>query len=142
MEYIDILDEVLLSDTVVDNFYDKYNNDAGFKDWLHNVLPEIDMCENQAQHNPWHKYNVLGHILHSVEEMNKMSVNYDASVRRMLSYIMLFHDIGKPACHISRLKYGEMIDSFFNHNIESEKVLILISIPVAFRLPSPFSWNH
>ena len=35
---------------------------------------------------------------------------------------MFFHDIGKPACHISRLKDGKMIDSFFNHNIESEKV--------------------
>ena len=28
MEYIDVLDEVLLSDAVVDNFYDKYNNSS------------------------------------------------------------------------------------------------------------------
>lgn len=121
MEYLDMFEEILTSNNVVDNFYNKYQ-DNDFKSWLNGILPEVDMCEAQVQNNPWHKYNVLGHILHSVEEMNKLSINYDLDTRKMLSYVMFFHDIGKPACHISRLKDGKMIDSFFNHNVESEKV--------------------
>ena len=121
MEYLDIFENILTSNNVVEDFYKKYDN-LEFKSWLHDILPEIDMCEAQAQNNPWHKYNVLGHILHSVEEINKLSVNYDSDTRKMLAYVMLFHDIGKPACHITREKDGVLIDSFFNHNIESEKV--------------------
>lgn len=116
------LDSILLSENVVDNFYNTYNNDKLFKKWLDSVLPEIKMCELQQQNNPWHKYNVLGHILHSVEAINNQTTNLPDNDRRLLSYTMLLHDIGKPACHIVRKKDGKMIDSFFNHNIESAKV--------------------
>ena len=37
-------------------------------------MPQVEDCKNQEQNNPWHKYNVLDHILHSVEEMNKQFV--------------------------------------------------------------------
>jgi len=60
--------------------------------------------------------------LHSVEEMNKQTEGMPLNERRILAYTMLMHDIGKPAKHITREKNGEMIDSFFDHNIESEVV--------------------
>lgn len=116
------LDEIVLSDNVVERFYAEYNENSSFKNKLDEVLPEIRMCDKQQQNNPWHKYNVLGHILHSVEEMNNQTKELGDKTRRMLAYVMLFHDIGKPAKHIVRNKGGVEIDSFFNHNIESAKV--------------------
>ena len=118
----EVLDSLLLSNNVVDNFYNEYINKAWFKEELDKFLPEIYLCEKQKQDNPWHKYNVLGHILHAVEEMNKLTEGLDLKRRRLLAYVMFFHDIGKPACHIRRPKNGKMIDSFFNHNIRSAEI--------------------
>ena len=94
----EVLDSLLLSNNVVDNFYNEYINNAWFKEELDKFLPEIYLCEKQKQNNPWHKYNVLGHILHSVEEMNKQTSNLPIVDRRLLAYTMLLHDIGKPHC--------------------------------------------
>ncbi|MBE7074266.1 MAG: HD domain-containing protein [Clostridiales bacterium] len=116
------LDSVICGDNVVEKFYSKYASDIEFKNWLNSILPEIQKCENQQQNNPWHKYNVLGHILHSVEEVNKLSVGLGDNKRRLLSYAMLFHDIGKPDKHIQRMKNGQVIDSFFDHNIKSAEI--------------------
>lgn len=120
---IKTLDSILLSNNVVDNFYNTYNNNQEFRTWLDAVIPDIEKCEKQEQNNPWHKYNVLGHILHSVEEMNKMTQELDPSTRRMLAYTMLFHDIGKPDTHIVRNKDGKLIDSFFGHNERSCEII-------------------
>lgn len=116
---IKLLDKIILSDEVVQNFYHELKNNKNFAKWLNENLPEILDCENQQQNNPWHKYNVLGHILHSIEQMNKQTQGMEFAERRLLAYVMLFHDIGKPASHIVREKDGKMIDSFFNHNIKS-----------------------
>lgn len=117
--YIQILDSLILSPNAVEDFYNKYNNDRDFKSWLDKFIPEIDKCEKQQQNTPWHKYNVLRHILHSVEEMNKCTYDLPDNDKRMLAYVMLFHDIGKPDKHIVRIKNGKQQDSFFNHNIRS-----------------------
>ncbi len=116
---IDKLDEILLSQNVAKNFYNAYNNDENFKSWLDETIPEITLCEAQQQNNPWHKYNVLGHILHSVEQVNKQTQDMPYEERRKLAYVMLFHDIGKPQTHITRTKNGKQIDSFFGHNKKS-----------------------
>lgn len=116
MKNKEILENILLSNNVVENFYKYYTGD--FKVWLDNLIPEVEDCINREQDNPWHKYNVMDHILHSVEEMNKQS----KEDRLLLAYTMFFHDIGKPKCHIRRLSKGKEIDSFFNHNVESEKI--------------------
>jgi putative nucleotidyltransferase with HDIG domain len=79
-------------------------------------------CENFEQDNPWHIYNVLDHILHSVENMNEMTGSIAPKDRRMLAYVMLFHDIGKPQSHIRRIKHGREIDSFFGHNEVGSKI--------------------
>ncbi len=120
---IKLLDKILLSDNVKDEFYKNYN-DSEFKAWLLSILPEIEACKNQKQDNAWHIYNCLDHILHSVEAINKLDKDYDSVTRRQLAYTMCLHDIGKPKCYIRRYSklYGREVDSFFNHNLESEKI--------------------
>lgn len=117
------LDSILLSKSVVENFYQNYV-DENFKAWLLGILPEIENCKNTKQDNPWHIYNCLDHILHAVEEMNKLSVSLDEKTRRMLAYTMLLHDIGKPQCKIRRFSklYGREVDSFFDHNLAGVKI--------------------
>lgn len=122
MDYIKLLDDILLSEKVVNNFYERFNNDQGFKNWLDDTIPDVRMCEEQKQNNPWHKYNVLKHILYSVEFMNGMTKDLNDSEKRILAYTMFFHDMGKPECHIERIKDGAKIDSFFNHNIASTRI--------------------
>ena len=122
MSQLEILDDILLSDNVVTKFYDKYRNDVAFKSWIDAEIPYVKQCEEQQQNNPWHIYNVLEHILHSVESMNKQTKHLNYSDRRILAYTMFFHDMGKPEAHIERIKDGKLIDSFFNHNINSERI--------------------
>ena len=116
MNFRSYLDKILLDDNVVEKFHEEYKDGTEFKNYLNKVLPEIQECEKQQQNNPWHKYNVLDHILHSVEAMNKQTKNLPEKDRIILAYTMLMHDIGKPETHITRMKKGVEIDSFFNHN--------------------------
>lgn len=118
-----ILDEILLSDDVVKDFHKHYNNN-NFKEWLLNLLPEIENCKNLKQDNPWHIYNCLDHILHSVENINKQTKDLSLEERKMLAYVMFLHDIGKPECYLSRYSklYKREVDSFFNHNKASVKI--------------------
>ena len=117
------LDKILLSDNVVENFYKNYSQ-TEFKNWIISTLPEIEDCNITTQDNPWHIYNCLGHILHSIEEINKQTKDLDFNTRRMLAYTMFLHDIGKPECKIRRYSklYGREVDSFFNHNLASVKI--------------------
>lgn len=121
MDNLQSLDKILLSDNVCKNFYKEYKYNVEFYKWITILLPEIKTCF-MPQNNPWHIYSVIDHILHSVENMNKLSANYEDKIRRRLAYTMFLHDIGKPECHIKRQKNGVMIDSFFNHNKASEKI--------------------
>lgn len=120
MKYIEMLDKVIMSDDVSYSFYNLYDNNEEFREWLDNILPEIRKCELQKQNNPWHKYNVLGHILHAVEAMNSLTKNMDYKTRRLLAYVMLFHDIGKPDVVTINPKTG--YDRFINHNKQSAKI--------------------
>ncbi|MBP3620035.1 MAG: HD domain-containing protein [Clostridia bacterium] len=124
MDFVKALDEIILSENVVERFYEKFGTDSGFSAWIDNIIPQLRKCENQKQNNPWHKYNVLRHILHSVKEMNKQTKArcFDFKTRRLLAYVMLFHDIGKPDKHIVREKNGKKIDSFFDHNVKSSEI--------------------
>lgn len=117
------LDSILLNANVLEEFYKNYD-DTKFRSWLLKILPEVEKCRNQKQDNPWHIYNCLDHILHSVEAMNNFDKDYDYKTRRMLAYTMFLHDIGKPNCYIRRYSklYGREVDSFFNHNKESAKI--------------------
>jgi tRNA nucleotidyltransferase (CCA-adding enzyme) len=120
---VDLLDEILLSENVVERFFKEYSNED-FKNWLLSILPEIEDCKNLKRDNPWHIYNCLEHILYSVESMNKKTVNMEYGKRKLLAYTMFLHDIGKPQCLIRRYSklYKREVDSFFNHNVKSEEV--------------------
>ena len=117
------LDNILLSQDATSNFYKSYKNPS-FKNWLLSVLPEIEKCQQQQQDNPWHIYSCLDHILHSVDEINKQTTTLNEKTRRMLAYVMFFHDIGKPECYVRRYStlYGKEVDSFFGHNLASAKI--------------------
>ena len=118
-----MLDEILLSDNVVEKFYQAYA-DNDFHCWLNSFLPEAEDCSNTQQDNPWHLYDCLKHILYSVEEINKQTKGKSESLRRLLAYVMFLHDLGKPQCKIRRFSnvYGREVDSFFNHNVASTEI--------------------
>ena len=120
---LETLDNILLSENVVENFH-KALEDEKFKNWLLNILPEIEDCKNLKQDNPWHIYNCLDHILHSVDEINHQSTDMEFNKKRLLAYTMFLHDIGKPECYLRRYSklYRREIDSFFNHNKAGVKI--------------------
>ena len=120
---LDKLNDILLSNNVVEQFHNEYVK-GDFRNWLLGVLPEVEDCKNLKQDNPWHVYNCLDHILHSVEAINKQTVDLDNGTKRMLAYTMFLHDIGKPQCHIRRYSklYDREVDSFFNHNKAGVKI--------------------
>lgn len=121
MDNFNLLKKILLSDNACNNFKGEYSLNNEFRQWIDSTLPEIQDCF-MPQNNPWHIYSVIDHILHSVENINRLSSHLPYSDRETLALTMLLHDIGKPKCHIKRLKGGEMIDSFFDHNKEGEKI--------------------
>lgn len=123
MDFVAVLDKILLSNDVVTNFYKCYDNEI-FKNKLLAVLPEVESCKNQQQDTPWHIYSVLNHILKSVEEMNKQTQNMSNTLKRVMAYTMFLHDIGKPQCHTRHFSkmFNRDVDSFYNHNIVSEKI--------------------
>lgn len=119
-EYLTRLDRILLSDTACADFFAAYR--GGFRDWLSKILPETESCLKQTQNTVWHIYPVLEHILHSVEEINALTKNMPAEDRRLLAYVMFFHDMGKPAAHRVKIVDGKPKDSFAFHALESEKI--------------------
>ena len=124
MNNLKLLDNILLSQNVVEEFNNGMNNPE-FANWLISCIPEIQDCANLDQDNPWHIYNCLEHILKSVEEMNKQTKDFDREKRRLLAYSMFYHDMGKPATQSRRFSevYNREIDSFFNHNIKSAEIV-------------------
>ena len=129
---IDLLYRVLISDNVVNDFFKQYNSNSNFHNWLDNLIPEVAQSYDMQQNNPWHIYDVLTHTLHSVQAMNALSVKENPSDRKMLAYTMFFHDLGKTSTHSTREKDGKLIDSFFNHNIASEKIVARVLPDLGF----------
>ncbi|MCR5418659.1 MAG: CCA tRNA nucleotidyltransferase [Lachnospiraceae bacterium] len=73
-------------------------------------LPEFDAAMKQEQHNPHHAYTVGVHTIESLRGIEN---------DRVLRLTMLFHDLGKPACH----KTDEQgIDHFKGHPEVSTKI--------------------
>lgn len=116
------LTQPLLADDVCDSFWLEYNWGLCFKNEIDKYIPEVAACFTQKQRGDWHIYNVMGHILHSVEEMNKLTAGFSESERKLLAFTMFFHDLGKPEYHKVKRKNGKLCDSFKGHNIGSEKI--------------------
>lgn len=116
------LSQPLLSDDAGDSFCTEYNLDFYFRDEIDKYIPEVAVCFNQKQRGVWHIHNVMGHILHSVEEMNKLTVGLPYCERKLLAFTMFFHDLGKPEYHKTKRVDGKLFDSFSGHNIGSENI--------------------
>lgn len=81
-----------------------------YKDVMAVIIPELGPCIGFAQNNPYHVYDVYGHIAHAV-------ANYrgnDISVKMAL----LLHDIGKPECYTEDEKGGH----FYGHAVPSTTI--------------------
>ena len=83
----------------------KKNKDNVFK-----LIPELKICDGFEQHNDYHIYDVLEHILHVLDEVEN---NY------VLRIAALFHDIGKPNSFTLDEKD---IGHFYGHWNESNKI--------------------
>lgn len=70
---------------------------------LSQIMPELDICFDTEQNNPYHSYNVGKHSLVAASSCPKDS---------LLRWTMLLHDIGKPDS-ISTDSKG--IDHFYHH---------------------------
>lgn len=129
------LDKILMSNYVTEEFMSAYNEDKSeFKKNLLNVLPEVEDCKNQQQRTPWHNRDVLSHILSAVENMNEQTKHMAQTEKRLLSYVMFFHDLGKPKSHINKVVDGEERDGFPEHN--------KISCYIAKRALPKFGFNN
>jgi tRNA nucleotidyltransferase (CCA-adding enzyme) len=82
---------------------------------LKQIMPELDICFETSQNNPYHIYNVGMHSLHAANSIEKTSI---------LRWTMLLHDIGKP-CTISTDDNG--INHFYMHQkISAEKAELIL----------------
>lgn len=85
------------------------------------VIPELEKCYKFNQHSKWHKYDVYGHIVESVSNID------DDLVLRLT---MLLHDVGKPDKFFMRNGEGH----FYGHPIRSkeiaEEVFKRLKVPV------------
>lgn len=131
---INKLDSILLNKNACSLFNKEYESNDEFKSWILTIIPEIKDAYKMKQDNPWHIYDCLDHILHSVEAMNKQNDNLNDKDKRMLAYTMFLHDIGKPQCHLRRFSklYGREIDSFFNHNKASAEIALRVLPKLSF----------
>lgn len=59
-----------------------------YRDVIGVIIPELKPAFNCVQNNPWHIYNVYGHIIHAVDY---------APEDEVIRLTMLLHDIGKPS---------------------------------------------
>lgn len=115
------LSDLLLGEDVAEAFTAEYNLNLDFKNEIDKYIPEVSACYKQKQRGEWHIYNVMGHILHSVEEMNALTVGLAESERKLLAFTMFFHDLGKPEYHKIKRVNNKICDGFRDHNIGSEK---------------------
>ena len=121
MDNKNVLEKIICSDNVKDTFYEECKNNE-FSEWLIGLIPEIADCANCNQNNSWHIYNVLDHTLVATDEMNKLTLGLDDSKRKMFSYVMFFHDLGKPKYHLVAHFEDKDVDYFPDHQKGSKEI--------------------
>lgn len=95
--------KLLCGDNVL-NVLDEYREVIGV------IIPELKPSFECEQNNPWHIYNVYGHIIHAVAAAPKDPV---------IRLTMLLHDIGKPSVKTTDAN-GK--DHFKTHAAVGEKI--------------------
>lgn len=81
-----------------------------FEDVFFFVLPEISPMKNCSQNHERHIYDVWGHTVKAVENIEPVAE---------LRFAMLFHDSGKPHCKTTD---GNGTDHFYSHGKISKKI--------------------
>ncbi len=81
-----------------------------YEDVIFFILPELKPMKNCTQNHERHIYDVWGHTVAAVENIDPLPE---------LRFAMLFHDSGKPKCK-STDKNG--INHFYSHGNESKKI--------------------
>ncbi len=99
----DYLVKILLEDKPSDYF--RHNEERIFK-----LIPELKLCKNFKQNNPWHVYDVYEHILHVIDGVPNNIV---------LRMTALFHDIGKP---LSYQEDENGVGHFWGHWNKSQEI--------------------
>lgn len=122
IDFDEELTTILLSDNVLQVFTNEYLYNKNFRKKIDDYIPEVKLCYKQQQRNQWHIYDVMNHILHAVDEMNKLTVKLAYNERKMLAFTMFFHDLGKPEYHKVIEKNNVEYDSFKGHPIGSNKI--------------------
>lgn len=80
-----------------------------YKEIIFAVIPELRECDGFLQHNPFHCFDVLGHIAATVNYIDRKPV---------LRVTALLHDVAKPACFTMDGERGR----FFGHMPASAEV--------------------
>lgn len=77
-----------------------------YRDILGFLIPELKPCFDFAQNNPYHQYDVYGHLCHSAEAAAQLSLGRFPGIqaaaeqyRSQLVLSALLHDIGKPSVY-------------------------------------------
>ncbi len=81
-----------------------------YEDVIFYILPELNAMKGCAQNHERHIYDVWGHTVAAVENIEPIPE---------LRFAMLFHDSGKPQCKTTDKKG---IDHFYSHGKTSKKI--------------------
>jgi len=75
------------------------------------IIPELGECIGFEQNNPYHKYDVYGHIAHAVSEYKGGDIS--------IKVALLLHDIGKPKSYVTD-EHGR--GHFYGHPVVSHEL--------------------
>lgn len=96
-----------------------------YEDVIFFILPELEAMKNCTQNHERHIYDVWGHTVAAVENIEPVPE---------MKFAMLFHDSGKPECKSTDEKG---IDHFYSHGKVSKKIaydtLIRLKTSAKFR---------
>ncbi len=119
------LEKIFLNSQDIISDIDKQIKQLQSNNLLDKFLPWVSNCLNFDQNNPYHKYNLREHTLHTVQHIQQNNPDLDNQKKILLSWVMLFHDIGKPdTVFFNTKKWHNTFNYHANKSIEkADKIL-------------------
>jgi len=85
------------------------------------IIPELELCFNTIQNNPYHKFKNIGkHIVDSMKHVPDVLT---------LRLAMMFHDIGKPS---KKTTDENGIDHFYKHELASNDITEIVMLRLKY----------
>ena len=84
---------------------------------LFQIIPALKACDKFQQHHPWHRYDVLTHILSTVDAVSVSGV-VDEEYLPVVRMAALLHDVAKP----KRFSCTDGIGHFYGHEKASAEI--------------------